>query len=109
MYTLRSALQDDADEMENINTPSLSTESTDENNQMMKTLTLDDFRRDTVDESARRQRFIVSREDGIEELKKDVLGCYKNPQVQLKAKPRVAFEGEEGVGSGPVREFCFVQ
>ena len=105
MYTLRSALQDDADEMEIINTPGLSTESTDENDQMMKTLTLYDFRQDTVDESARRQRFIVSTEDGTEELKKDVLGCYKNPQVQLKAKPRVTFEGEEGVGSGPVREF----
>ena len=30
---------------------------------------------------------------------------YKDSQCQLKAKPRVRFEGEEGVGSGPIREF----
>ena len=41
----------------------------------------------------------------MEELKKDILGCYKNPKVRLTAKPLVKFEGEEGLGSGPVREF----
>ena len=66
---------------------------------------LEHFRKETVDESAPRQRFTVSREDGMEELKKDILGCYKNPNVRLTAKPRVKFEGEEGLGSGPVREF----
>ena len=45
---------------------------------------------------------MVSREEGMEEIKKDILGCYKNPNCQLKAQ---RFEGEEGVGSGPVREF----
>ena len=48
------------------------------------------------------KRFMVSREEGMEEIKKDILGCYKNPNCQLKAQ---RFEGEEGVGSGPVREF----
>ena len=48
---------------------------------------------------------MVSREDGLEELKKDILGCYKNPCIKLRAKPRIIFEGESGVGSGPVREF----
>ena len=68
-------------------------------------LTIQRFREDNVDESSPRQRFIVSREDRLDDLKKDILGCYKNPQINLKAKPRVKFEGEEGVGSGPIREF----
>jgi hypothetical protein len=66
---------------------------------------LEQFRESTIDESLTRQRFTVSREDGMDELKKDILGCYKNPRVKLTAKPRVKFEGEEGVGSGPIREF----
>ena len=66
---------------------------------------LEQFREEMIDESLPRQRFIVSREDGMEELKKDILGCYKNPKVRLTAKPLVKFEGEEGLGSGPVREF----
>ena len=68
-------------------------------------LTLRDFRQQNVDESLPRQRFTVTREDGMDELKKDILGCYKNPMVRLKAKPRIKFDGEEGVESGPVREF----
>ena len=64
---------------------------------------LEQFRESTIDESLTRQRFTVSREDGMDELKKDILGCYKNPRVKLTAKPRVKFEGEEGVGSGPIR------
>ena len=43
--------------------------------------------------------------NGIDELKKDILSHYKDSQCKLKAKPRVRFEGEEGVGSGPIREF----
>ena len=35
----------------------------------------------------------MSREDGMEELKKDILGCYKNPKVRLTVKPVVKFEG----------------
>ena len=68
-------------------------------------VTLEDFRNKTIDEDLTRQRFTVSREDGWEELKKDILCCYKNPQVKLTAKPRVKFKGEAGVGSGPIREF----
>lgn len=108
------AIQDDedADDLEIINTTSLSMETPSNNqtdtcssNEADKTQTLQDFRRDNVNESLSRQRFTVSREDGLDELKKDILGCYKSPQLKLKAKPRVKFEGEEGVGSGPVREF----
>ena len=47
----------------------------------------------------------MSREDGMEELKKDILSNYKDSSCRLNAKPRVRFEGEDGVGSGPVREF----
>ena len=66
---------------------------------------LETFRAENVDDSLPRQRFMVSREEGMEELKQDILGCYKNPNCQLKAKLFVRFEGEEGVGSGPLREF----
>ncbi len=64
-----------------------------------------------------RQLFSVSRSDGVEQLKVDILGAYKNPNTpkshsktktqipSLTARPRVCFEGEEGVGAGPVREF----
>lgn len=51
-----------------------------------------------------RQLFSVSRMEGIEELKRDFLVAYKS-KANLKARPRVRFEEEEGAGSGPVREF----
>lgn len=41
----------------------------------------------------------------MEELKRDILSYYKDSKCKLTAKPRVKFEGEEGVGSGLVREF----
>ncbi len=66
---------------------------------------VDAFRSEVIDEKLPRQRFTVSREDGMEELKKDILSHYKDNKCKLVAKPRVTFEGEEGVGSGPVREF----
>ena len=44
-----------------------------------------------------RQLFSVSRSDGVEQLKVDILGAYKNPNTSLTARPRVCFEGEEGV------------
>lgn len=66
---------------------------------------IDAFRKKVVDENVPRQRFSVCREDGVEELKKDILGHYKDNSCNLKAKMRVRFEGEEGVGSGPIREF----
>lgn len=48
---------------------------------------------------------MVSRMDGNEELKKDMLSLYKDPKKNLRAVPKVRFEGEQGVGVGPVREF----
>ena len=38
------------------------------------------------------QLFSVSRTEGTEQLKLDILGAYKNPNTGLKAKPRVCFE-----------------
>ena len=65
---------------------------------------IESLRKKVVDES-QLQRFVVSRLDGMEELKRDILGYYKDNACKLTAKPRVKFESEEGVGSGPVREF----
>ena len=67
-------------------------------------VTLEGFRIKTIHEDLTRQRFTVSRKDGWEELKKDILCCCKNRQVKLTEKPKVKFEGEAGMGSGPIRE-----
>ena len=63
------------------------------------------FREEVINQNAPRQLFSVSRMEGIEELKRDIFVCYKGRRNNLMARPRVLFEGEEGAGSGPVREF----
>lgn len=45
---------------------------------------------------------MVSRMEGNEELKSDLLTLYKDPRKNLRALPKVRFEGEQGVGLGPV-------
>ena len=60
------------------------------------------FKDKTINENVPRQLFTVCRSDGIEEMKGDILS-YKNPQTNLLARMRVRFEGEEGLGAGPVR------
>ena len=112
MHLLHKDIQedDDPDGLEIINNTSLVPEApiNDQarNNYVTnKHPSLEDFRKENTDETSTRQRFMVSREDGLEELKKDILGCYKNPHIKLRAKPCIKFEGESGVGSGPVREF----
>ena len=62
---------------------------------------LEMLRKDIIDKSTPRQRFVVSREDGSEEF----LGSYKNPKVRLTDKPCVKFKGKECDGSRPVRVF----
>lgn len=59
------------------------------------------FRDANKETNKTRQLFLVSRMEGIEELKQDVLVAYKS-KANLKAQPRVRFEEEEGAGSGPV-------
>ena len=66
------------------------------------------FKQNTIDTDAPRQLFVVCRSEGVEQLKLDILGAYKNPRANLRATPRVRFEGEEGVGAGPIREFLFL-
>lgn len=66
------------------------------------------FRDDIIEMNKARQLFTVSRMEGIEELKLDVLVHYKSRTSNLKAHPRVRFEQEEGAGSGPVREFLSI-
>lgn len=39
------------------------------------------------------------------ELDSDILALYKNKNISLRRTPRVRFEGEPAVGSGPVSEF----
>ena len=63
------------------------------------------FREEVINQNAPRQLFSVSRMEGIEELKRDIFVCYKGRRNNLMARPRLLFEGEEGAGSGPVREF----
>lgn len=52
-----------------------------------------------------KERISVCRVDGVTELRREIMSVYKNPKVNLKLAPRIRFEEEEGVGSGPVREF----
>lgn len=40
-----------------------------------------------------------------DDLETDILQLYKGKDINLTAEPKVRFEGEAGVGSGPVREF----
>ena len=63
------------------------------------------FQKENTDVNSPREQFYVSRMEGHEEMKRDILGLYKDPRKNLKARPKVRFEGEEGVGTGPVREF----
>ena len=50
------------------------------------------------------QLFRVNQIDGAANLRRDIIGIYKNPKTNLRAIPRVVFE-EDGVGNGPRREF----
>ena len=72
---------------------------------LLATEALQRFRDEMIDREKPRQLFSVSRMEGLEELKRDVLLHYKSKKANLKARPRVRFEHEEGAGSGPVREF----
>ncbi len=63
------------------------------------------FRDEVIETTKPRQLFSVSRMEGTDELKRDIMVKYKGKNANLKARPRVRFEDEEGAGSGPVREF----
>ena len=66
------------------------------------------FRKNNIDENQPVQRVFVSRLEGPDQLKKDVIGAYKNPSTKLRVGLKVCFEEEDAVGSGPVREFLTI-
>ena len=89
--------------------PVLPTKSTPEKMQPEQMLTPEDaleyFQKVNVQTNEPREHFVVSRMEGSEELKSDLLSLYKDPRKKLRALPKVRFEGEQGVGVGPIREF----
>lgn len=69
---------------------------------------LDHFQNLVIDTSGPTQLFRVSRLEGLEEMKRDIFGFYKSSRNKLVSPPKVRFEDEEAVGSGPVREYLLV-
>ena len=63
------------------------------------------FVQKNMDEENTTQRLCISRMDGVSEMRRDILGIYKNPKTKLRVPPKVRFEDEGAVGSGPVSEF----
>ena len=68
-------------------------------------IVLQRFQEEIIEHNQPAQRITVSRMDGTTELRGDIMGIYKNPRTKLNVNPRVRFEGEDGVGCGPIREF----
>ena len=66
------------------------------------------FRKNNIDENQPVQQVFVSRLEGPDQLKKDVIGVYKNPSTNLRVGLKICFEEEDAVGSGPVREFLTI-
>lgn len=66
---------------------------------------LDAFQEANIQKNKPKERLYVSRLHGSEELKRDIIGLYKDPRKNLRAPLQVRFEGEEGVGTGPIREY----
>lgn len=48
--------------------------------------------RKIIDNEQPRQFFRVYRMDGLADMRKDIMGIYKKPNIRLKACPRVRFE-----------------
>ena len=66
---------------------------------------LEAFQQACVETNSPGELFVVNQMNGSEELKRDLLGLYKDPKENLRARPKVPFKGEERVGVGPIREF----
>ena len=63
------------------------------------------FKTSVIQDAPFKQRISVSRVDGVMELRKEIMGIYKNLNTNFKVTPKIRFEEEEGVGSGPLREY----
>ena len=61
------------------------------------------FQEEIIEHDQPAQRIAVSRMDGTNELRADIMAIYKNTKTKLNVNPRVRFDGEDGVGCGPVR------
>ena len=66
---------------------------------------LEAFQEANIQKNKPKERLSVSRLEGSEELKRDILGLYKDHRKNIRAPLQVRFEGKEGVGTGPIREF----
>lgn len=96
---------DDDDDSEDLPSSSLANVSEAPETRKSSNLSLESYQAENLDYNLPKQKFNVSREDGMDDLKRDILSCYKQPECNLKAPLRVRFEGEDGVGNGPIREF----
>ncbi len=65
---------------------------------------LKQFQLENIDNENFPQRIFLSQIDGVDELKNVVLSVYKNPNTNLRVIPKIRFEDESAVGSGPIRE-----
>lgn len=63
------------------------------------------FMKENLDEDIPFQKVFISRMEGVDELQREVMGVYKNPNTKLRAGLKVRFQEEDAVGCGPVREF----
>ena len=50
-----------------------------------------------VQKNKPKERVFVSRLQGSEEMKRDILGLYRDPRKNLRAPLQLRFEGEEGL------------
>lgn len=66
---------------------------------------LAEFKSRTLSTDCPREVFHIDRMQDTNDMKLDIMGCYKSGRRNLKATPRIIFENETGVGSGPVSEF----
>ena len=66
---------------------------------------LETFRQQLLAENLPHELSPVCRMDGEEELRLDTFGHYKDKRKNFRVEPRMRFDNEVGVGSGPVGEF----
>ena len=64
---------------------------------------LKQFQLENIDNDNHPQRIFLSRMDGVNKLKNDIISLYKSPGTNLRVVPRVRFEDESAVGSGPYK------
>ena len=61
---------------------------------------LKQFQLENTDNDNHQQRIFLSRMDGVNELRHDIISLYNSPSTNLRVVPRVRFEEESAIGSG---------